>query len=68
MLAPQLYNMFPRLLWWIRMRERLLKNNEMAARDNIDIIKHLEETLNPNQCRGFVDCFLIRKQREEVRL
>lgn len=68
MVAPQLYNMFPRLLWWVRMRGKLLRNNKLTAQDNMDIIKHLEETLDPRDCRGFVDCFLIRKQKEEVRL
>lgn len=68
MLALQLYNMFPRLLWWTRMKEKLLKINKLTSQDNMDIIKHLEETLEPHECRGFVDCFLIRKQKEQVRL
>uniref|UniRef100_A0A3P9BK29 Cytochrome P450 2K1 n=1 Tax=Maylandia zebra TaxID=106582 RepID=A0A3P9BK29_9CICH len=33
-----------------------------------NLIKHLKETLEPGLCRGLVDCFLIRKQKEEVRL
>ncbi|XP_039980217.1 LOW QUALITY PROTEIN: cytochrome P450 2K1-like [Xiphias gladius] len=61
----QLYNMFPRLVSWIKNRQLILKNVKMTVRDNKDLIKQLEETLNPHTCRGLVDCFLIRKQKEE---
>ncbi|XP_053195233.1 cytochrome P450 2K1-like [Scomber japonicus] len=61
----QLYNMFPWLFSWIKNRQLILKNVEMAIRDVKDLIKHLKETLNPHMCRGLVDCFLIRKQKEE---
>ncbi|KAF7642454.1 hypothetical protein LDENG_00257610, partial [Lucifuga dentata] len=60
-----LYNMFPRLGRWIKNRELILKNTEMNFRDIKDLIKHLKETLNLQMCRGLVDCFLIRKQKEE---
>ncbi|XP_028267915.1 cytochrome P450 2K1-like [Parambassis ranga] len=63
--AIQLYNMFPRLVHWIKNRQVILKNVEMTVRDVTDLIKHLKETLNPHTCRGLVDCFLIRKQKEE---
>lgn len=66
--APQLYNMFPRLFGWIKNRQNMLKNVELTVKDNKDLIGHLKDTLNPHMCRGFVDCFLIRKQAEEVRL
>ncbi|XP_071329721.1 cytochrome P450 2K1-like [Trachinotus anak] len=61
----QLYNMFPRLVGWIKNRQLILKNVEMTIRDVKDLIKQLKETLNPHTCRGLVDCFLIRKQKEE---
>ncbi|XP_067426968.1 cytochrome P450 2K1-like [Thunnus thynnus] len=61
----RLYNMFPRLLSWIKNRKLILKNVEMTVRDVKDLIKHLKETLNPHICRGLVDCFLIRKKKEE---
>ncbi|XP_023265870.1 cytochrome P450 2K1-like [Seriola lalandi dorsalis] len=61
----QLYNMFPRLVSWIKNRQLILKNLEMSVRDVKDLIKQLKETLNPDTCRGLVDCFLIRKQKEE---
>lgn len=60
--------MFPRLLGWIKNRKQLITNAKDAVIDNMVILKKLKETLNPDACRGFVDCFLIRKQREEVRL
>ncbi|XP_019109555.1 cytochrome P450 2K1 [Larimichthys crocea] len=60
-----LYNMFPRLLGWLKNRQKIIKNAEMTIRDVKELIKHLKETLNPHTCRGFVDCFLIRKQKEE---
>ena len=63
----QLYNMFPWLAKWVKARQVILKNTEMTVRDVKDLIKHLKETLNPQICRGLVDCFLIRKQKEEVR-
>ncbi|KAF1379517.1 hypothetical protein PFLUV_G00176870 [Perca fluviatilis] len=61
----QLYNMFPRLVGWIKNRQLILKNVEMSIRDVKDLIRHLKETLNPQICRGLVDCFLNRKQKEE---
>ncbi|XP_047212665.1 cytochrome P450 2K1-like [Girardinichthys multiradiatus] len=61
----QLYNMFPRLVGWIKSRQGMLKNAMMTTRDVKDLIKKLRETLNPQICRGLVDCFLIRKQKEE---
>ncbi|XP_035510986.1 cytochrome P450 2K1-like [Morone saxatilis] len=61
----QLYNMFPRLVSWIKNRQLIIKNAEMTIRDVKDLIKHLKDTLNPYICRGLVDCFLIRKQKEE---
>ncbi|XP_042247656.1 cytochrome P450 2K1-like [Thunnus maccoyii] len=61
----QLYNMFPWLLSWIKNRHLILKNVEMTVRDVKDLIKHLKATLNPHICRGLVDCFLIRKKKEE---
>nr|XP_046270090.1 cytochrome P450 2K1-like [Scatophagus argus] len=61
----QLYNMFPSLARWIKNRNLILRNAEMTIRDVKNLIKNLKETLNPQLCRGLVDCFLIRKQKEE---
>uniref|UniRef100_A0A3Q3WHG3 Uncharacterized protein n=1 Tax=Mola mola TaxID=94237 RepID=A0A3Q3WHG3_MOLML len=64
----QVYNMFPRLVSWIKNRQLILQNLEMNIREIKELIMHLKETLNTNVYRGFVDCFLMRKQKEEVRL
>ncbi|KAM4598250.1 cytochrome P450 2K1-like [Polymixia lowei] len=61
----QLYNMFPWLRNWIKKWKLLMENFESNAADIRDLIKHLKETLNPQMCRGFVDSFLMRKQKEE---
>ncbi|XP_059204281.1 cytochrome P450 2K1-like [Centropristis striata] len=61
----QLYNMFPRLVSWIENRQLILKNTETSISVVKDLINSLKETLNPHLCRGLVDCFLIRKQKEE---
>ncbi|XP_033999048.1 cytochrome P450 2K1-like [Trematomus bernacchii] len=61
----QLYNMFPRLVSWINNRQLILRNVEMTIRDVKALVKNLKETLNPSVCRGLVDRFLIRKEKEE---
>ncbi|XP_056144014.1 cytochrome P450 2K1-like isoform X1 [Lampris incognitus] len=61
----QLYNMFPWLGSWIKSWRMLMKNIKMNVRETRDVIRHLKETLNPHMCRGIVDSFLIRKQKEE---
>ena len=65
---PQIYNMFPRLLGWIRNRQLILEHTQSNIRDVKELIKQLSGTLNPNSCRGLVDCFMVRKQKEEVGL
>ncbi|XP_014881167.1 cytochrome P450 2K1-like isoform X1 [Poecilia latipinna] len=61
----QLYNTFPWLARWIKNRRVILKNAEMTIRDEKELMQKLKATLNPQTCRGLVDCFLIRKQKEE---
>ncbi|XP_031601894.2 cytochrome P450 2K1-like isoform X1 [Oreochromis aureus] len=61
----QLYNMFPRLFRWIKNRQVVLKYVETTIRDAKYLITYLKETLDPDTCQGFVDCFLIWKQKEE---
>lgn len=65
--ASQIYNMFPRLASWIKNRQLILKYVQMNVNDICDLVKPLKETLNPQICRGIIDCFLIRKQKDEVR-
>uniref|UniRef100_A0A3Q2ZEI0 Cytochrome p450 n=1 Tax=Kryptolebias marmoratus TaxID=37003 RepID=A0A3Q2ZEI0_KRYMA len=61
----QIYNMFPWLFRWIKNCQLMLKNVEMTIRDMKAIVTQLKETLDPQRCRGLVDCFLIQKQRDE---
>ncbi|XP_029014803.1 cytochrome P450 2K1-like [Betta splendens] len=61
----QIYNMFPKLAGWVKNRQLALKNLESTVRDVKTLIQQLKETLNPNTCRGLVDCFLTRQQKEE---
>ncbi|XP_029014808.1 cytochrome P450 2K1-like [Betta splendens] len=61
----QVYNMFPKLTGWVKNRKLLLENLESTVRDVKLLIRQLKETLNPNTCRGLVDCFLTRQQKEE---
>nr|XP_043905949.1 cytochrome P450 2K1-like [Solea senegalensis] len=61
----QVYNMFPRLVRWIKNRQLIVTNAENTIRDVKDLILQLKETLTPHSCRGLVDCFLDRKQKEE---
>lgn len=63
----QLHNMFPRLFRWIKNHQVVLKNVETTIRDVKYLITYLKETLDPDMCQGFVDCFLIWKHKEEVR-
>ncbi|XP_041633563.1 cytochrome P450 2K1-like [Cheilinus undulatus] len=60
-----LFNMFPWLLCWVKNRHLVLRNRDRLVRNVKGLIKNLKETLNPQICRGFVDCFLIRKQKDE---
>uniref|UniRef100_A0AAX7VEW7 Uncharacterized protein n=1 Tax=Astatotilapia calliptera TaxID=8154 RepID=A0AAX7VEW7_ASTCA len=61
----QLHNMFPRLFRWIKNHQVVLKNVETTIRDVKYLITYLKETLDPDMCQGFVDCFLIWKHKEE---
>ncbi|XP_032443868.1 cytochrome P450 2K1-like [Xiphophorus hellerii] len=61
----QLYNTFPRLVGWIKSRQVILKNGETTTREIKDLTQKLKETLNPQICRGMIDCFLIQKQKDE---
>ncbi|XP_026181185.1 cytochrome P450 2K1-like [Mastacembelus armatus] len=61
----QVYNMFPQLVGWVKNRQLVLRNVETNIRDVKDLINNLRETLNAHICRGLVDCFLTRKQKDE---
>ncbi|XP_031420565.1 cytochrome P450 2K1-like isoform X1 [Clupea harengus] len=61
----QLYNMFPWLKPWVKNLKQMLKNSEVHVKEMKRIINGLQETLNPQELRGFVDSFLVRKQSAE---
>ncbi|XP_056143538.1 cytochrome P450 2K1-like [Lampris incognitus] len=63
--STQLYNVFPWLGNWIKSSRTIRKNIKMNVGDMRDLIRHLKETMNTHMCRGIVDSFLIRKQKEE---
>lgn len=41
-------------------------NAEKNKKEVRKLVSDLQETLTPGERRGFVDCFLLRKQSEEV--
>uniref|UniRef100_A0A8D0CSP2 Cytochrome P450 2K1-like n=1 Tax=Sander lucioperca TaxID=283035 RepID=A0A8D0CSP2_SANLU len=61
----QVYNMFPRFCKWIANRKSFLRLGAASIRQNLQLFSRLKETLNPQMCRGFVDAFLVRKQKLE---
>ncbi|XP_029913577.1 cytochrome P450 2K1-like [Myripristis murdjan] len=61
----QLYNTFPWLFKWVGNRKRFHKNGDSMREQMKKLFKHLQETLNAQQCRGFVDSFLAFKQSLE---
>ncbi|KAI4887978.1 hypothetical protein NFI96_001881 [Prochilodus magdalenae] len=61
----QLYNMYPWLRSWIKTRELIVRNRESCIKGINELVNRLQETLNPQDCRCLVDCFLVRKQNAE---
>ncbi|XP_045066855.1 cytochrome P450 2K1-like [Coregonus clupeaformis] len=61
----QLYNMFSWLGPWLKSRKVMLKNVDNNHRDVKELVRGLKESLNPQMYRGFVDSFLVRKQKVE---
>ncbi|XP_061606415.1 cytochrome P450 2K1-like [Phyllopteryx taeniolatus] len=61
----QLYNMFPRLLSWVKHRRMVLSNRDDSMKDVQELLRQRKEKLNPQMCTGLVDCFFVRKQKEE---
>uniref|UniRef100_A0A3B4UAD2 Cytochrome P450 2K1-like n=1 Tax=Seriola dumerili TaxID=41447 RepID=A0A3B4UAD2_SERDU len=45
---------------------QLMKGSFANRKKMTELIKGLQETLNPQMCRGFVDCFLVRKTQLEA--
>ncbi|KAK9978499.1 hypothetical protein ABG768_020248 [Culter alburnus] len=60
-----LYNMFPFLGPWLKNWRLLMKNLELDIKEISELVSSLRQTLNPQDLRGLVDSFLIRKQTAE---
>ncbi|KAL2101311.1 hypothetical protein ACEWY4_003072 [Coilia grayii] len=61
----RLYNMLPWLKPLLRNVSYVLKNIADNLKEIQSYINNLQETLNPQDSRGFIDSFLIRRQSEE---
>ncbi|KAL2101316.1 hypothetical protein ACEWY4_003077 [Coilia grayii] len=64
--AIQLYNMFPFLGPLLKNWRRLKSKSKEHIEEMRKLIKELQDTMNPHEQRGFVDSFLMRKQKVEV--
>ncbi|KAK1784392.1 hypothetical protein P4O66_014831 [Electrophorus voltai] len=62
----QLYNMFPWFRLWLKDWKTIMTNREKTLKDIMQIVHSLQETLNPQECRGIIDCFLACKQKMEA--
>ncbi|XP_071390634.1 cytochrome P450 2K1-like [Centroberyx affinis] len=58
----KVYNMFPWLGKWFGDRRQTLNVNAAHRNQMTKLIRGLEETLNPQMCRGFVDSFLVQSR------
>ncbi|KAM7386913.1 hypothetical protein PAMA_009504 [Pampus argenteus] len=61
----QLYNIFPWMGKLTRNRLHLRKNVAENREQITKLIRRLQETLNAQMCRGFVDSFLAHKEKLE---
>uniref|UniRef100_A0A8C2W7G3 Cytochrome P450 2K1-like n=1 Tax=Cyclopterus lumpus TaxID=8103 RepID=A0A8C2W7G3_CYCLU len=61
----QLFNLYPWLFQWARNKMQLCKNVAENRKQMKLLIKRLQETLNVEMCRGFVDSFLAHKRKLE---
>ncbi|XP_042246078.1 cytochrome P450 2K1-like [Thunnus maccoyii] len=61
----QLYNLFPWIGKLFSDRKEILQLSQFNKEQNLKLFSRLKETLNPQNCRGFVDAFLVRKQNLE---
>ncbi|KAI4876913.1 hypothetical protein NFI96_030221 [Prochilodus magdalenae] len=63
----QLYNMFPWLQQFIKNWKLIMRNHKQDLEEVHKRVDGLQKTLNPQDCRGLVDCFLVHKQNAEKR-
>lgn len=43
-----------------------MRSFQANKQQNLRLFARLQETLNPQMCRGFVDSFMVRKQHLQV--
>lgn len=58
----QIFNSFPWLGAFIRNKNFLMRSFEANKQQNFRLFARLQETINPQMCRGFIDSFMVRKQ------
>nr|XP_056701799.1 cytochrome P450 2F2-like isoform X2 [Euleptes europaea] len=62
----QMYNMFPRVMYYLPgPHNRLFKNYEELRFFILEMVKMHQETLDPDFPRDFIDCFLLKMQQEK---
>ncbi|XP_047430329.1 cytochrome P450 2K1-like [Mugil cephalus] len=62
----QLYNLFPWIGKLFSLHKEYAKSFAAHRKHNLKLLSHLKATLNPQMCRGFVDAFLVHKQKLET--
>lgn len=62
-----MYDLFPWLFKWISNRKEFHRLSDSSRQKNLQMLKHLKETLNPQRCRGLTDAFMVHMQSLEVR-
>ncbi|XP_036446012.1 cytochrome P450 2K1-like isoform X2 [Colossoma macropomum] len=61
----QLYNMFPWLHYFLKNWKLIMISYKQDLKEVNELVDGLQKTLNPQDCRGLVDCFLVCKQNAE---
>ncbi|XP_062874918.1 cytochrome P450 2K1-like [Trichomycterus rosablanca] len=61
----RIFNLMPWIGPFLKSRRTLLENGQKNINQVRELIRGLQETLNPGESRGFVDSFLLRKQSDE---
>ncbi|KAI5619047.1 cytochrome P450 2K1-like [Silurus asotus] len=61
----RIFNILPWLGPFLKNRRTLRMNAEKNKKQVCELVSGLQETLNPDERRGFVDSFLLRKQNDE---
>ncbi|XP_019963411.2 cytochrome P450 2K1-like [Paralichthys olivaceus] len=63
--SAQIFNVLPWIGRFIPNRKEFREIGDVSVKHNIEMFRRLKETLNPEMCRGFVDAFLVQKEKHE---